>query len=45
MRTIAFIARNGDAVRQAIELGDIAHIDTASGGCFRGVGLLFSLGV
>ncbi len=30
MRTIALIARNGDAVRQAIELGDIAHIDTAS---------------
>ncbi len=30
MDTIELIGRNGDAVRHAIELGDIAHIDTAS---------------
>ena len=30
MDTIELIARNGDAVRQAIELGDIVHMDTAS---------------
>ena len=30
METIELVARNGDAVRQAIELGDIVHIDTAS---------------
>ena len=30
MDTIALIARNEEAVRQAIEIGDIAHIDTAS---------------
>jgi hypothetical protein len=30
MDTIELVARNGDAVRQAIELGDIVHMDTAS---------------
>ena len=30
MDTIALMARNGDAVRQAIELGDIVPMDTAS---------------
>lgn len=30
MDTIKLIARNGAAVRQAIEIGDIAHIDTGS---------------
>ena len=30
METIELIARNGAAVRQAIELGDIVHMDTAS---------------
>lgn len=30
MDTIELIARNGEAVRQAIELGDIVHIDTSS---------------
>jgi hypothetical protein len=30
MDTIDLVARNGDAVRQAIELGDIVPIDTAS---------------
>ena len=29
MDTIELIARNGEAVRHAIELGDITHIDTA----------------
>ena len=30
MDTIELVARNGDAVRQAIELGDIVHMGTAS---------------
>jgi hypothetical protein len=30
MDTIELIARNGDAVRQAIERGEIVHLDTAS---------------
>ena len=30
MDTIALWARNGDAVRQAIELGALVHLDTAS---------------
>ena len=30
MDTIELSARNGDAVRQAIELGEIVHMDTAS---------------
>ena len=30
MDSIKLWARNGEAVRQAIELGEIAHIDTAS---------------
>jgi hypothetical protein len=30
MDTIALWARNGDAVRQAIELGELVHLDTAS---------------
>jgi hypothetical protein len=30
METIKLWARNGDAVRQAIELGDLVHLDTAS---------------
>ena len=30
MDTIKLIARNGDAVREAIELGDIVHMATAS---------------
>jgi hypothetical protein len=30
MDTIDLVARNGDAVRQAIDLGDIVPIDTAS---------------
>ena len=30
MDPIELIARNGDAVRQAIELGEIVHMDTAS---------------
>jgi hypothetical protein len=30
METIKLWARNGDAVRQAIELGEIVHLDTAS---------------
>ena len=30
MDTIELVARNGAAVRQAIELGDIVHMDTAS---------------
>ncbi len=30
MDTIELIARNGEAVRHAIELGDIVHLDTAS---------------
>ena len=30
MDTIKLWARNGDAVRQAIELGDIVHMHTAS---------------
>ena len=30
MDTIELIGRNGEAVRHAIELGDIIHIDTAS---------------
>jgi hypothetical protein len=30
MDTIELIARNGDVVRQAIELGEIVHMDTAS---------------
>src|SRR5260370_24610907 len=30
MDTIKLIARNGDAVRDAIELGDIVHMATAS---------------
>ena len=30
MDSIELWARNGEAVRQAIELGEIAHIETAS---------------
>ena len=30
MDTTELIARNGDAVRQAVELGDIVHMGTAS---------------
>ena len=30
MDTIKLWARNGDAVRQAIELGELVHLDTAS---------------
>jgi hypothetical protein len=30
METIKLWARNGDAVRQAIELGDLVHLDPAS---------------
>lgn len=30
MATIKFWARNGDAVRQAIELGELVHLDTAN---------------
>ena len=30
METIKLWARNGDAVRQAIEVGDLVHLDTAS---------------
>src|SRR5262245_35411164 len=30
METIKLWARNGDAVRQAIELGELIHLDTAS---------------
>jgi hypothetical protein len=30
METIKLWARNGDAVRQAIELGELVHLDTAS---------------
>lgn len=30
METIKLWARNGDAVRQAIELGELVHIETAS---------------
>ena len=30
METIKLWARNGDAVRQAIELGDLVHLDTAN---------------
>lgn len=30
MDTIELVARNGEAVRQAIELGEIVHMDTAS---------------
>ena len=30
MDTIAWIARNGEAVRHASALGDIVHMDTAS---------------
>ena len=30
MDTIKLWARNGDAVRQAIELGEVVHLDTAS---------------
>src|SRR6266567_9359129 len=30
MKTMKLWARNGDAVRQAIELGDLVHLDTAS---------------
>jgi len=30
METIKLWARNGDAVRQAIELGEPVHLDTAS---------------
>ena len=29
MDTIALWARNGDAAREAIELGDLIHLDTA----------------
>jgi len=29
METIKLWARNGDAVRQAIELGDLVHFETA----------------
>jgi len=30
METIKLWARNGDAVRQAIALGDLVHLDTAN---------------
>ena len=30
MQSIKLLARNGEAVRQALELGEILHIDTAS---------------
>ena len=30
METIKLWARNGDAVRQAIESGELVHLDTAS---------------
>jgi len=30
MDTIELWARNGDAVREAIELGELVHLDTAS---------------
>ncbi len=30
METIKLWARNGDAVRQALELGELRHLDTAS---------------
>jgi hypothetical protein len=30
METIKLWARNGEAVRQAIELGELVHLDTAS---------------
>jgi hypothetical protein len=30
METIKLWARNGDAVRQAIELGELVHLETAS---------------
>jgi hypothetical protein len=30
METIKLWARNGDAVRQAIEFGELVHLDTAS---------------
>jgi hypothetical protein len=30
METIKLWARHGDAVRQAIELGELLHLDTAS---------------
>jgi hypothetical protein len=30
METIKLWARHGDAVRQAIELGELVHLDTAS---------------
>jgi hypothetical protein len=30
MDTIKLWARNGDAVRQAIELGELVHLETAS---------------
>jgi hypothetical protein len=30
MDTIKLWARNGEAVRQAIELGELVHLDTAS---------------
>jgi hypothetical protein len=30
MDTIKLWARNGDAVREAIELGELVHLDTAS---------------
>ena len=30
MDIIKLCARNGDAVRQAIELGELVHLDTAS---------------
>jgi hypothetical protein len=30
MDTITLWARNGDAVRQAIELGELVHLETAS---------------
>lgn len=30
MDTIKLIARNGEAVREALELGEIAHLETAS---------------
>ena len=30
METIKLWARNGDAVRQAVELGEVVHLETAS---------------
>ena len=30
METIKLWARNGDAVRQALELGELVHLETAS---------------